>query len=114
MADLPVVGSYLGNLALTTGYSLDKVSNVANTDDLHEATAAITGTASETFFLVTKEKYDNAGQTAAGTDAVFYKDEVIGISYAINDELSISYNSYTSEKHNVVAAVKTSSKKLTL
>ena len=98
MADLPVVGSYLGNLALTTGYSLDKVSNVANTDDGHEATAAITGSAGN-FSFGYQRKYDNAGQTAAGTDAVFYKDEVIGIAYAINDELSISYNSYTSEKH---------------
>ena len=36
--------------------------------------------------------------TANGTKE-FYKDDVIGIAYAINDDFAISYNQYTSVKH---------------
>jgi len=36
--------------------------------------------------------------TADGTKE-FYKDDVIGIAYAINDDFAISYNQYTSVKH---------------
>ena len=31
---------------------------------------------------------------------MFYKDTIIGVAYAINDDLSISYNTYESQRHN--------------
>jgi hypothetical protein len=98
LADLPVVGSYLSGATLTTGYANHGESSVANTDDAFDLTAALTFGAGN-FNFGYQRKYHNEGQTAAGTDAVFYKDEVIGVAYAVNDELSISYNSYRSEKH---------------
>ena len=39
--------------------------------------------------------------SAAGTDSVFYRDSVVGIAYAINDEFSVSYNEYKSDRKNV-------------
>ena len=51
--------------------------------------------------LVYKRTVHNEGQAASkATEETFYKDEVIGISYAINDSLSISYNSYESYRHD--------------
>jgi hypothetical protein len=50
-----------------------------------------------------QKKYADQGQTAAATDALFYKDDVYGIAYAINDNLSISYNRYESQRHSVTA-----------
>ena len=37
--------------------------------------------------------------TADGTKT-FYKDDVIGIAYAVNDDFAISYNLYESVQHN--------------
>ena len=37
---------------------------------------------------------------AATTDAVWYKDLAIGVAYTVNDSLSISFNRYTSQRHN--------------
>ena len=45
----------------------------------------------------------DAGQTAAATDAVFYRVDSIGLAYAVNDALSISYNIMEQKQHNVAA-----------
>ena len=43
----------------------------------------------------------NEGEGAAATtDAVWYKDLAIGVAYTVNDSLSISFNRYTSQRHN--------------
>ena len=102
LADLPVVGSYLGDLALTAGYAEDEVNTLLNTSDGREATAALTGSFGNFKFGYQKDFVD-AGQTAALTDAVFYKIEQIGLAYAINDALSISYNTMEQSQHNVRA-----------
>ena len=100
LADLPVVGSYLGDLALTTGYAEQETAKVTNTSDRREATAALTGSFGNFKFGYQKDFVD-AGQTVALTDAVFYKIEQIGLAYAINDALSISYNAMEQSQHNV-------------
>jgi hypothetical protein len=100
LADLPVVGSYLGDLALTTGFAEQETAKVVNTSDRREATAALTGSFGNFKFGYQKDFVD-AGQTAALTDAVFYKIEQIGLAYAINDALSISYNTMEQSQHNV-------------
>ena len=100
LGDLPVVGSYLDGATLTTGFAEHDHSTVANTDDAFDVTAALTYATGPFSFGVQKKLHNEGESGASGvTDAVFYKDEVIGIAYAINDELSISYNSYRSEKH---------------
>ena len=39
--------------------------------------------------------------SAANTEPVYYRDSVVGIAYAINDEFSVSYNQYNSDRKNV-------------
>ncbi|MDC0618696.1 hypothetical protein OAO89_00070 [Pelagibacteraceae bacterium] len=96
------IGGLLGALdgaTLTTGYSSHEESSVANTDDAVELTAALTYTLDK-LSLGYQKKYNNPGNTVALTDPLFYKDDVIGIAYQVNDAFSISYNRYTSFRHN--------------
>jgi len=102
LGDLPVVGSYLDGLTLTAGYAEEEMATVANTSDRQEATLALTGSYGNFKFGYQREVVDE-GQTVALTDADFYKIESIGIAYAINDALSISYNTMEQEQHNIDA-----------
>ena len=102
LGGLPVVGDVLDGFTLTLGYSEDEVSTVANTSDRFEYTAALTGSVGNFKFGYQREVIDE-GQTAALTDADFYKVESIGLAYAINDALSISYNMMEQEQHNIDA-----------
>ena len=105
LGDLPVVGSYLDGATLTTGVAEHDQSTVANADDAYDVTAALNYSAGAFSFGVQK-KLHNEGEagTTAATDAIFYKDTIIGVAYAINDDLSISYNTYESQRHNSDAA----------
>ena len=102
LGGLPVVGDVLDGFTLTLGYSEDEVSTVANTSDRFEYTAALTGSIGNFKFGYQREAIDE-GQTAALTDADFYKVETIGLAYAVNDALSISYNTTEQEQHNIDA-----------
>ena len=100
LGDLPVVGSFLGGNTLTLGYAEEEMERVANTTDRHEATVAITGSIGNFSYGYQVEHIDE-GQTVATTDAVFYNVESIGLAYAVNDALSISYNMMEQKQHNV-------------
>jgi len=102
LGDLPVVGSYLGNLTLTTGFAEQETATVTNTTDRTEVTAALTGSFGNFSFGYQKDFVDE-GQTTAAADADFYKIEQIGLAYAINDALSISYNTMEQSQHNIDA-----------
>ena len=99
LGDLPVVGSFLDGFTLTSGASEHDENNTANTDDAFEATVALTGSLGG-FSLGYQEKYRNDGQTTEAGQHKFYRDTVYGLAYAINDELSISYNRYESDRHS--------------
>jgi hypothetical protein len=99
LADLPGLGGSLDGATLTTGYSSHEESSVTNTDDATELTAALVYK-SGALSLGYQKKYNNPGNTVALTDPLFYKDDVIGIAYAVNDAFSISYNRYTSSRHS--------------
>jgi hypothetical protein len=102
LGDLPVVGSFLGGNTLTIGYAEEEMERLANTTDRHEATVALTGSIGNFSYGYQVEHID-AGQTVATTDAVFYNVESIGLAYAVNDALSISYNIMEQKQHNVAA-----------
>ena len=102
LGDLPVVGSFLGGNTLTLGYAEEEMERVANTTDRHEATVALTGSIGNFSYGYQVEHID-AGQTVATTDAIFYNVESIGLAYAVNDALSISYNIMEQKQHNVAA-----------
>lgn len=104
MGDLPVVGSFLDGNTLTVGYAEEEVNTIANTTDRYEATVAITGSYGN-FSYGYQKKHIDAGQvTNAETDALFYGQDIIGVAYAINDALSISYNIIEESKHDVTDA----------
>ena len=99
LGDLPFVGSYLDGATLTTGFAEHDHSTLANADDAFDVTAALNYSTGPFSFGVQK-KVHNEGEAAATTDAIWYKDTIIGIAYAVNDDLSISYNTYESQRHN--------------
>jgi len=101
MGDLPGADALAG-LVITTGYESVETSTVANTADSHDMTVAVNYTFGQ-FALGVQKKYHNEGETAVATDEVFYKDMAYGISYAVNDNLSLSYNRYDSYKHDHTA-----------
>ena len=102
LGGLPFVGDVLDGFTLTLGYAEDEVSTVANTSDRFEYTGALTGSIGNFKFGYQREVIDE-GQTAALTDADFYKVESIGLAYAVNDALSISYNMMEQQQHNIDA-----------
>ena len=99
LGDVPVVGTFLDGFTLTSGASEHDENTTANTDDAFEATVALTGSLGG-FKLGYQEKYRNDGQTTEAGQHKFYRDTVYGLAYAINDELSISYNRYESDRHS--------------
>jgi len=100
LGDVPIIGSYLDGQNLTLGYATAEESTVANTSDLFEITAALTGSFGNFSYGYQREHID-LGQTTAATDAIFHNVETIGLAYAINDALSLSYNTIESKRHNV-------------
>ena len=105
LGDLPVVGSFLDGATLTLGYEEDEVSTIAATEDAVDATAALNYSTGN-FALGIQRKVSSKGETTANGNELFYKDLVMGISYAVNDNLSISWNRYESEKHDISAVDK--------
>jgi len=101
LGDLPGAEA-LSGINLTLGIAEEETTTVANTSDRIEATAALTGSLGNFKYGYQVEHID-AGQTAAATDAVFYNVESIGLAYAINDALSISYNTMEQKQHSVTA-----------
>ena len=102
LGDVPVVGDFLGGNTLTLGYAEEETERLANTTDRIEATVALTGSYGNFSYGYQVEHID-LGQTAATTDALFYNVESIGLAYAVNDALSISYNMMEQKQHNVAA-----------
>ena len=99
LGDLPVVGSFVDGFALTTGVTEYENATDANTDDAFELNAAITGTIGN-FSLGLQKEFISDGQTSESEQAKSYKDTTIGIAYAVNDQLSISYNQIESYRHH--------------
>ena len=102
LGGLPIVGDVLDGFTVTAGYAEEEMATVANTSDRQEATIALTGSVGNFKFGYQREVIDE-GQTVALTDADFYKVESIGLAYAVNDALSISYNMMEQEQHNIDA-----------
>ena len=101
LGDLPAVGSFLDGNTLTLGYAEDEVNTIANTSDGFEATVALTGSYGNFSYGFQREHIDEGQATAATTDAIYYSVDSIGLAYAVNDQLSISYNIMEQSQHNV-------------
>jgi len=103
MGGLPFVGGYLDGLTLTTGLGEIDHTTILNADDAFDATAALNYSVGA-FKLGYQKKLHNEGEASATADAVWYKDDIIGVAYAYSDAISISFNRYTSYKHDNTGA----------
>jgi hypothetical protein len=101
LGDIPGLDALSGN-TLTLGYAEEETHKLANTTDRHEATVALTGAVGALSYGYQVEHIDE-GQTVALTDAIFYRVDSIGLAYAVNDALSISYNMMESKRHSPLA-----------
>ena len=97
LASIPGVGGALDGLSIVAGFEEEDTSTVAATTEKTGATVGVnyaTGPIKVGF----QKKVVNQGEVATGNDDVEYLDTMVGIAYAINDSLSISYNRYESKK----------------
>ena len=104
LADLPGAGALEG-FTLTTGYLEHDHSVTANVDNAFDLVAAL-NYSNGPWSVGFQRKVHNEGEgaTNALTDAVWYKDTILGVAYAVNDNLSLSYNRYESYKHDNTGA----------
>jgi len=103
MSGLPLVGGFLDGATLTTAYGESDHSTVANLDDAFDLVAAI-NYVNGPISLGIQKKYHNEGMAATPGESAGYKDTIIGIAYAVNDDFSVSYNRYTSYPQTRVGA----------
>ena len=98
LSGVPVVGdSPLGGAKITLGY--EKSDAMASTFQPKEGgTVAVVLPVGPLSVGYQKKAYA-AAATANGTKT-FYKDDIYGIAYAINDDLALSWNVYQSAQHN--------------
>jgi len=97
VSGLPVVGdTLLGGMKVTLGY--EKTDNTLSTIQSKEGgTVAINLPVGPFAVGYQKKAYAAMGTTVA-TDT-FYTDNILGVAYAINDDLALSYNIYESTQH---------------
>jgi len=96
-------------LTLTTGYAEIEASTALATRDAEDVTAAL-NYAMGPLKIGYQKAMVNIGTTAANTlslgkssggvnDETFYKNDMMGVAYAVNDSLSVSFNRMTSNRH---------------
>ena len=99
VSSVPVLGdTVLGGMKITLGYE-DSTNTVANTPDKGGATVAVNLPVGPLSIGYQKKAYQALGASLSETTKAFYKDDIIGVAYAVNDAFAISYNNYTSAKH---------------
>jgi hypothetical protein len=98
LANLPLIGSTaLGGLKITAGYEISDAPT-ANLDNKEGGTVALNYAMGPVSLGYQKKAYQPLMTTIAGN--TFYKDDVYGLAFAVNDAFAISYNVYNSAKHS--------------
>ena len=97
MSNIPLIGGALDGLVLTTGIHEAEISTDANTNDSLELLAALNYSYGPVSIGYQK-KWNDVGQTSTSEVNAKFKDDIIGIAYKVNDNLSLSWNRYTSTK----------------
>ena len=101
MSSVPYLGdTVLGGMKITAGYH-ESESRLENGVDLRGGTVAVNlpvGPLSVGYQKKGHQALDSGTSTAEATKA-FYRDDVLGVAYAVNDDFAISYNVYESVKH---------------
>jgi hypothetical protein len=99
MASVPMLGdSALGGMKITLGYE-EMDARTANSQDKRGGTVAVVLPVGPLSVGYQKKGYQSVGTSSAEAQDAFYKDDIYGIAYAVNDELALSYNVIESAKH---------------
>ena len=80
------------------GYAEEEVSTINATSDRLEGTVALTGSYGNFSYGYQKD-FVEPGQTTATAATDYYVIDQIGLAYAVNDALSISYNIMEEQAH---------------
>ena len=91
-----------GGAKLTLSYEKGD-SLIDNVDAKEGGTAALVVPVGPLKVGYQKKAYQAAGLTA-GADSIWYKDDILGVAYAINEDLAVSYNVIESLKGNKAGA----------
>jgi len=96
LANVPVIGSSpIGGLKITAGY--ENQDNTVRTAEPKEGATVALNYAMGPVSLGYQKKVHQPLTAIASKH--FYKDDIVGIAFAVNDSLALSWNRYTSTKH---------------
>jgi hypothetical protein len=99
LAGVPGIGSTpLGGAKITLGYE-ESDALVTDAQAKQGGTVAVVIPVGALKVGYQKKGYQAKGTSAAEAQDAFYKDDILGIAYAVNDELAISYNVIQSDRH---------------
>ena len=100
LAGIPGVGSSpLGGAKITLGYE-NSDSRATDAQPKEGGTVAVVMPVGPLSVGYQKKAYQNVGTAALSeVQKAFYKDDILGIAYAVNDDFAISYNIIESVKH---------------
>ena len=99
LAGLPVIGSTpLGGAKITLGYE-NSDSLVTDAQAKQGGTVAVNVPIGALSVGYQKKGYQAVGTGAGEAQDTFFKDDILGIAFAMNDEMAISYNVYQSDRH---------------
>ncbi len=103
LSGLPVLGDTpLGGAKITLGYEQSD-STVAKAQAKEGGTVAVVLPVGPLKVGFQKKAYANQGTADTEVMDTFYKDDILGIAYAVNDDFALSYNLIESVKHNHTA-----------
>jgi hypothetical protein len=99
LAGLPVIGdTAVGGLKLTAGYE-ESDSRIQDATPKRGGTVAAVLPVGPLSIGYQKKGYQEISDTVNEANKAFYKDDILGVAYAINDDFAISYNVIESVKH---------------
>ena len=97
-------GTLLEGLVVTVGYEIsDALVDLAQ--DKEGGTVALNYAYGPVKVGYQKKVYAPQNNNTIPSQTIFYKDDIIGIAFAVNDELALSYNLIESEKHDEQGAI---------
>ena len=99
LAGVPGIGnSPLGGMKITLGYE-ESDARATDAQGKLGGTAAVVLPVGPLKVGYQKKGYQAKKSAALAADTVFYKDDILGVAYAVNDDLALSYNIIESVKH---------------
>jgi hypothetical protein len=103
LSGLPVLGDTpLGGAKITLGYNQSD-STVAKAQAKEGGTVAVVLPVGPMKVGFQKKAYAALGTANTEVMDTFYKDDILGVAYAVNDDFALSYNLIESVKHNHTA-----------